>query len=256
MISRLLDWLADPTSWSGPTGILTRLLEHLVYTGVVVLIAAAIALPAGLLIGHTGRGKWLISLANAARAIPSLGLLFGMALWLGPRLSSELAFFLPSVIVLVVLAIPPLLSGAYAGVEAVDPAARDAARGVGMTRREVLLGVELPCALPLVFSGVRSATLQVVATATIASFIALGGLGRFLVDGLASADYAQMAGGALLVALLALALDGLLALVQRLAVSPGLQLDRPGSTRRRRPTEDTGATAEPAARPEARTAAS
>ncbi|MDO5628462.1 MAG: ABC transporter permease subunit [Mobilicoccus sp.] len=246
MIARLLEWLVDPTSWSGPTGIVARLLEHLTYTGLVVLIAALIALPTGLLIGHTGRGKWLISLANAARAIPSLGLLFAMALWLGPRLSSDLAFFLPSVIVLVVLAIPPLLSGAYAGVEAVDPAARDAARGVGMTRREVLLGVETPCALPLVFSGIRSATLQVVATATIASFVALGGLGRFLVDGLASANYVQMAGGALLVALLALALDGVLAAIQRLVVSPGLTLDARG-TGRRAATDDSGASAEAAA---------
>lgn len=234
VISRLLAWFADPATWSGSDGITARVLEHLLYSGIVVAIAAVLAIPAGLLIGHTGRGKWVVTSTNAARAIPSLGLLFAVALWLGPRLSSDLAFVLPSIIVLVVLAMPPLLSGAYAGVEAVDPGARDAAYGIGMTRRQVLTDVELPCALPLVFSGIRSATLQVVATATIASFISLGGLGRFLVDGLASADYAQMAGGALLVAALALALDGVLALVERLVVSPGLRLDSGRAARRAR----------------------
>ncbi|GAB49954.1 ABC transporter permease [Mobilicoccus pelagius] len=239
MIARLLAWLSDPARWAGADGIPTRLLEHLVYSVVVVLLAAAVAVPVGLLIGHTGRGKWVVTSANAARAIPSLGLLFAVALVLGPRLSSDLAFVLPSLLVLVVLAMPPLLSGAYSGVEAVDPAARDAAYGIGMTGRQVLTGVELPCALPLVLSGVRSATLQVVATATIASFISLGGLGRYLVDGLASGDYAQMAGGALLVATLALLLDGILALVQRRVVSPGLRLDaHPARSRRSRRSAD------------------
>ena len=235
MISRLLAWFSDPATWAGQDGITARLLEHLLYCGVVVVIAAALAIPVGLLIGHTGRGRWLVTSANAARAIPSLGLLFAVALWLGPRLSSDLAFVLPSVIVLVVLAMPPLLSGAYSGVEAVDPAARDAAYGIGMTSRQVLTDVELPCAMPLLLSGLRSATLQVVATATIASFISLGGLGRFLVDGLASADYAQMAGGAVLVAALALVIDTVLALVQRLVVSPGL---RPRTRRPRGGRED------------------
>lgn len=235
MIDRLLAWLGDPATWSGSEGILARTGEHLVYSLVVLVIAGLVAIPLGLAIGHTGRGRWLISTTNAARAVPSLGLLFAFALWLGPRLESDLAFVLPSLIVLVILAMPPLLSGAYAGVEAVDPAARDAAHGVGMTRRQVLTDVELPCALPLLLSGVRSATLQVVATATIASYISLGGLGRFLIDGLAASDYAQVAGGALLVALLALVLDGLLALLTRLVVSPGLRADARPRRRDRRP---------------------
>lgn len=235
MIDRLIAWFTDPLNWSGSDGILTRVGEHVVYSVIVVLVAALIAVPAGLLIGHTGRGRWLISSTNAARAVPSLGLLFAVALWLGPRLESDLAFVLPSLIVLVILAMPPLLSGAYAGVEAVDPAARDAAYGVGMTSRQVLLGVELPCAAPLLMSGLRSATLQVVATATIASYISLGGLGRFLIDGLAAADYAQVAGGALLVALLALLVDGVLALVQRVVTSPGLRLDSGRAAGRKEP---------------------
>lgn len=222
MIGGILDWLTAAASWQGPDGILARLGQHLGYTLLVVLLAALVAVPLGLWIGHTGRGRWLVSVANALRAVPTLGLLFALTLWLGAWLPGEAAFLVPSVIVLVLLAIPPLLSGTYAGVEAVDPAARDAARGIGMTGSQVLRKVELPCALPLLISGLRSAVLQVVATATIAAYVGLGGLGRFLVDGLAVRDYPQTAGGALLVALLALLLDGLLALTARLVVSPGL----------------------------------
>lgn len=240
MIDQLLSWWSDPVTWSGPDGVPARVVEHLVYSVVVVVIAALVAVPLGLAIGHTGRGKWIVTAANAARAIPSLGLLFAFALFLGPRIQSDLAFLLPSLIVLVILAVPPLLSGAYAGVEAVDPAARDAAYGVGMTRGQVLTGVEIPCALPLLLSGVRSATLQVIATATIASYISLGGLGRFLLDGLAAGDYAQMAGGALLVALLALSVDALLAGFTRLVVSPGLTVQTAGARRSRRTTANAG----------------
>lgn len=222
MIGSIWDWLTSPVQWSGPSGIPTRLLEHVGFSLMTLLVAAAIALPIGVWVGHTGRGKWLVTSANAARAVPSLGLLFAVALWLGPRLAGDAAFVIPSLVALVLLAVPPLLSGTYAGIESVDPAARDAAKGMGMRGRQVLFEVELPCALPLLLSGVRSATLQVIATATIASYISLGGLGRFLIDGLAAGDYPQMAGGALLVAALALTADGVLAAVQRLVVSPGL----------------------------------
>ncbi|QIM23163.1 ABC transporter permease subunit [Phycicoccus sp. HDW14] len=226
MIGSLFSWLLDPAHWSGPDGILTRLLEHLWYSVLAMVIALAIALPLGLWIGHTGRMRWLVTATNAARAVPTLGLLFAFALWLGPALRGNLAFLLPSTVVLVLLAVPPLLAGTYAGVEAVDPAARDAARGVGMTGWQVLRQVELPCALPLVMSGVRTASLQVVATATIAALIGLGGLGRLLVDGIAFGDYPQAAAGALLVAVLAVLLEGLLALLQRRLVSPGLARTR------------------------------
>lgn len=245
MIAQVLEWLTSPESWGGPDGILVRLGEHLLYTAVVVLLAALVAVPLGLWVGHTGRGRWLVSLANALRAVPTLGLLFALTLWLGASLPGEAAFLVPSIIVLVLLAIPPLLSGTYAGVEAVDPAARDAARGIGMSGGQVLRQVELPCALPLLLSGLRSAVLQVVATATIAAYVGLGGLGRFLIDGLATRDYPQTAGGALLVALLALLFDGLLALLERAVVSPGLTApagrpDRP--TRLTRPGRPAGRT--------------
>jgi osmoprotectant transport system permease protein len=223
MINRILAWLADGAHWQGDDGILRRVVEHLEYSLVALLVAALIAIPLGLYIGHTGRGRFLVVNAlGAARAIPSLGLLFLTFLWLGPKLSGDIAFLAPAGLVLVVLAIPPILSGAYAGVEGVDPAARDAAVGMGMRGTEVLRHVELPCALPLILSGTRSAMLQVIATATIAAVVGLGGLGRFLIDGLAVRDTPQTAAGAVLVAALALLIDMALALVQRFVVSPGL----------------------------------
>lgn len=219
----VLTWLTDPANWSGPDGIPAQTLSHLWYSGLSLLVAALIAIPAGLAVGHTGRGRILVvGLAGAARAIPSLGLLYLMVLWLFPRLKGDSAFLVPCLIVLVVLAIPPIMAGAYAGVEGVDPAARDAARGMGMTGGQVLAKVEVPNAMPLILSGFRSATLQVIATATLAAVAGTGGLGRFLIDGQKVRDYPQMAGGALLVAVLALVVDALLAVVQRYVVSPGL----------------------------------
>lgn len=222
MIAQIFEWLTSAASWSGPGGIGARLWEHLSYSLIVMVLTCVIAIPLGLFIGHSGRARWAITAANAARAVPTLGLLFAMTLWIGPQIRGQLAFVIPSIIVLVLLAIPPVLSGAYAGVAAVDPAARDAAKGVGMTPMQVLLRVEIPCATPLLLSGIRAATLQVIATATIAAYVGLGGLGRYLIDGLAFGNYVITAGGAVLVALLALAVDGVLAVVERYAVSPGL----------------------------------
>ena len=197
MLTAIWVWLTAPEQWSGTRGIPNRVLEHLGYSALALAIAAAIAIPLGLWVGHSGRAQWIVTATNAARAVPSL-------------------------VVLVLLAIPPLVSGAYAGVRAVDPAVRDAAYGMGMRPREVLRQVEVPCALPLVLSGARAATLQVIATATIAAAVSLGGLGRYLIDGLAVRDYAQMAGGAVVVALLALVVDIGWGLLTRYAVSPGL----------------------------------
>jgi osmoprotectant transport system permease protein len=220
MINDIITWLGDPAHWPE---IQQRVGEHLVYSVVAVAIAAVIAIPAGLWVGHTGRGRFVVvNLAGAARAIPSLGLLYFIVLWLGPKISGDLAFVIPNLVVLVVLAIPPLLSGTYAGIEEVDPAARDAAAGMGMRGWQVLLKVEAPCALPLIFSGLRSSFLQVISTATIAATAALGGLGRFLIDGLSVRDYPQMAAGAVLVAALAVVVDVALALLQRLVTSPGV----------------------------------
>lgn len=229
----LWDWLANPANWTGPYGIPTRMAEHLAYSAVTLVLAALIGVPLGLWIGHTGRGRVVVvNLVNGMRSVPTLGLLFVAVLVVGPLLGGDIAFLVPSIFVLVVLAIPPILAGAYAGVEGVDPGARDAARGMGMRSFEVLTKVEVPCALPLIFSGLRSAALQVVATATLAASVSLGGLGRFLIDGQAYRDYGQMAGGALLVAVLAMLVDLVFAGVQRLVVSPGLSPVR--ATRRDR----------------------
>jgi osmoprotectant transport system permease protein len=131
--------------------------------------------------------------------------------------------FLPVLIALVALGIPPILTSTYAGLSGVDAATTDAARGMGMTGREILAKVEVPIALPLIISGLRSATLQIVSTATIAALVSLGGLGRYVVDGLKLRDFPQMFSGALLVALLAILLDVLFALLGRVVVSPGLR---------------------------------
>lgn len=239
MIANLLDWLGDPANWQGPDGIPTRVIEHIRYTGITLLLALVIGVPLGAWVGHSGRMRWLVTSANALRAIPTLGLLFAVSMFVGPLIQSDLAFVIPSIAVLVLLAVPPLLSGTYAGIESVDPAARDAASGMGMTGGQVLMQVELPGAMPLFLSGLRSATLQVIATATIAASVSLGGLGRFLIDGLASRDYVQMVGGSVLVALLALVADLVLALLERYAVSPGIS----GRATRLARTRTTGPTA-------------
>lgn len=225
MIGRIIEFLSDPANWQGPEGIPTRLLEHIEYSAIAVLIGLVIALPLGLLIGHTGKGTTVVAgVANSLRALPTIGLLIFFVVLISPHVhgKGDTAYLVPSEIVLVLLAIPPILSNTYAGVQNVDPAARDAAVGMGMTGRQVLLRVELPCALPLVMSGLRSAALQVIATATIAAYVSLGGFGRLVFDGQAQQLYPKMVTGALLVALLAMGTDLLLALVQRFVVSRGL----------------------------------
>lgn len=231
MIASILAWLTDPAH---SADIWRRLGEHVQYSLVATLLAALVAIPLGLWIGHTGRGQVVaVGAAGAARAIPSLGLLYLFVVWLGPHFSGEAAFYVPNMLVLVILAIPPILSGTYAGISAVDPATRDAAVGMGMRGRQVLTDVELPIAVPLMCSGLQSALLQVIATATIAANAGMGGLGRFLIDGLAVRDYYQMAAGAVLVAVLALLVDILMSALRRAVTSPGLGggLRRPGRGR-------------------------
>lgn len=227
LLDRLLAWFTDPAHWTGSGGVPVRLLEHLSYSGLAVLVGVLVAVPVGALIGHFGRGGFLaVGLANGLRALPELGLLTLLVLLVGLDL-------LPVVLALTVLAIPPLLAGTYVGIRNVDRAVVDAARGMGMREREVLLQVELPIALPLMLSGLRAAMLQVIATAAIAAVVSFGGLGRFLIDGQRGGvnGYAEMAAGAVLIAALALAVEAVLAVVQRIVVSPGLR----GAPSRRRP---------------------
>ncbi len=208
-------WLADPLHWSGPSGIPMRLGEHLWYTVLGVGIAAVIAVPLGLVVGHTHRGRGLaVTASGAARALPTLGLvtLFGLLAGIG-LLAPVLAF--------VILAIPSLLAGAYSACEAVDPRTVDAARAQGMTEWQILVRVELPLGMPLLISGLRSATLQVISTAMLAAYIGNGGLGRYIFLGLKTQDYPQMLGGSLLVIALAIVLEVILLTVQRLTAPRG-----------------------------------
>lgn len=206
-----LAWLSDPAHWGGSAGIGVRIWEHLWISALAVLIAAGIALPVGVLIGHARRGAGAVgALTGAARALPTLGVVTLVALWLGIGLAAPL-------VALVVLAIPSLLAGAYSGVQAVPRETSEAARAIGMRPAQVVWQVELPLALPVIVGGIRAAVLQVVATATLAAYTADVGLGRFLFAGLKTRDYGQMLGAAMLVILIALALEVMLAGAQRAA---------------------------------------
>jgi osmoprotectant transport system permease protein len=203
----IFEYLLDPTTWIGPGKTLELLLQHLAYTGAAVGLAALIAIPLGILIGHTGRGSLLvIGLTNGARSIPSLGLLVLVVLLLGTG-------FGKTVVVLTVLALPAILTATAAGISGADHEAVHAARALGMSEGQVIGQVEWPLALPLIISGLRSASLQVVATATVAAFVGGGGLGRLLISGQRTSNYPEMFAGAFLIALLAIVLDLLLGLI-------------------------------------------
>jgi osmoprotectant transport system permease protein len=226
-------YLFDSANWhlTGDSSIPARLAEHLEYTVLTLVISILIALPLGLLIGHTNRGAFLaIGLGNLGRSLPTFGLVLLIVTWRGVGL-------VPLLVALVVLAIPPILAQTYAGIRSVDPASVQAAVGMGMRPMQVLLKAEVPMALPLIFSGLRSALLQVVATATVAAYAGLGGLGRLLIDGLNRNDYPQILAGAILVAALAIGLDYLSAAVERAVVSPGVRERTDRRSRRSRTTQ-------------------
>jgi osmoprotectant transport system permease protein len=216
VVNEVIAWLTDPAQWSGPDGIPVRTLQHLWYSVLATVIAAAIALPIGVYIGHTGRGAvFAVNLTNLGRAIPSLGIIILMFTVFGFGIA-------PVLITLFALAIPPIVTNSYIGVRSVDPDVRQAAEGMGMRGRQVLWQVELPMAMPLIMAGIRTSAVQVVATATLAAFVGLGGLGRYLIDGLSQRDLAQVVGGAILVAVLSLLTELVLGRVQTLVVSEGL----------------------------------
>ena len=202
-----LAWLTDAAHWSGTSGIPTRMAQHLVITLMAVLCASCVAIPLGIAIGHSKRGSGIVvGLTGAARAIPTLGLLtlFGLAFGIGVK---------APLLALIVLAIPSLLAGTYAGIQAVDSVTVDAAQAIGMSTGQVIRGVELP----VIIGGIRAATLQVVSTTTLAAYTSDYGLGRYLFIGLKTRDYAVLLGGAILVIVLALLFEACLAAVQRAA---------------------------------------
>lgn len=215
-------WIFDPAHYPGPDGIPARLAEHIGYSLLTLLIAAVIAVPIGFAVGHTGRGTALsVQVSGALRALPTLGLLLFLALVVPGNIGLT-----PALIALVVLSIPPILAGAYAGLAAVDRATVDAARAVGMTEWQILWQVEVPLGLPLIIGGLRSAMLQAIATWTVAAYLPLGGLGRYLFDALPLRDYPKMLAGSILVIVLALVVDGLFALAQKAVVPRGVTRSR------------------------------
>lgn len=219
-LEQALTYIFDAANWTGSTGLAARIGEHLLYTVIAVAASAVVAIPIGMFVGHTGRGTFfIVTGVNALRALPTLGvLLLAVLLWgLG---------LVPPTVALMLLGIPPLLAGTYAGIANVDRVVVDAARSMGMTETRVLLRVEMPNALPLILGGLRSATLQIVATATVAAYASLGGLGRYLIDGIKVRQFYIALVGALMVTALALVLDGLLAVAVWASV--------PGSGRLRR----------------------
>jgi len=221
-------WIFSPDRFTGYFPLPEAIWQHLVFTFVSVAIAALIAIPLGWAIGHTGRGReFAVALSGAARAIPSLGLLLLLVLVAGVFFKNQAA-----VVCFVLLAIPSILAGAYAGFEAIDRHVIDAGRAVGMTEWQILWRIEVPLGLPLLIGGLRSATVQVVATVTIAGYIGLGGLGIYFIQGIPLRRFDQILGGAIVVIVLALILDGLFALLQRVVVPRGVA-SRDG---RRRPS--------------------
>lgn len=240
-----INWIFDPAQWEGNGSITVRLGEHLWFTAISILVASMIAIPLGWLIGHTGRGRDIaVAITGAARALPSFGLLFLFVLVAGISNREP-----SSIVVLVLLAIPPILAGAYAGFEAIDRRVIDAARSVGMTEWQIVGKVEIPLGLPLLWGGLRSAVLQVVATVVLIGFVGLGGLGEEIVQGIALGRYEQMLGASLLIVALALLLDGIFALLERYATPAGVRAGRARDhrttpTRRRAAAERGSATTE------------
>ncbi|MFZ2963396.1 MAG: ABC transporter permease subunit [Rhodoglobus sp.] len=227
LLADALAWLFSPERLGGSQPLPLAIGEHLFYTFVSVLIAAAVAVPLGWLIGHTGRGReFAVALSGALRAVPSFGLILLLVLVIGVLHKPEAA-----VTAFVLLAIPSILAGAYTGIEAIDRNVIDAGRAMGMTGWQLFWKVEAPLGLPLLIGGLRSATLQVVATVALAAYVDLGGLGYYIIQGVPLQRFDQILGGALVIVALALLLDGLFAVVQHLVVPRGVTAGRPQQLR-------------------------
>lgn len=217
LLGEVATWFGDPAHWTGTSGVPNRALEHVLLSAVSIAAAIAIAVPLGLLIGHTGRGAFLtVSIANLGRSIPSYALLIIFVTFFGIGFGAAFP-------ALVVLAIPPILTNTYVALREVDRDMIEAGRAMGMGETHLLRRVELPIAVPVVISGVRVAAIQVVATATLAALVGGGALGRFIVDGFALRQQDQLVAGALLVALLALVTERAFTWLERRLVSPGLR---------------------------------
>jgi len=210
-------WFGDASHWRGTNGIPHRMFEHVTMSLAATLSAAVVALTLGIVLGHLNRAGWLIiNLSNVGRAIPSFAILVLAAQFFGIGAK-------PAFCALVALAIPPMVTNSFVGIREVDAEVGESARAMGMTGSQVLRRVELPIALPLIMAGVRTSAVQVVATATLAALVAWGGLGRYIVDGLAQRDFVQVFAGAVLVAGVSVLTELILAGIQRLVVPTGLR---------------------------------
>ncbi len=216
ILVRTWDWFLNPANWQGGSGIPARSAEHVYYVLVSMGIAMLIALPLGIGLGHIGRGGLLaINVSNIGRAVPEFGVVILVFLLVGYG-------DIPILVALVALGVPPMVTNSYVGMRSVGPDIREGARGVGMTGWQSLWQVELPIALPVIMAGIRTSAVQVMSTATLAAYVGLGGLGRYLIDGLATRELTQVVGGAIVVALLAIAIEAILAVVQKQIVSEGV----------------------------------
>jgi osmoprotectant transport system permease protein len=233
-IGQVLAWFADPSNWSGSDGVPTRFLEHLALSAIPLALAMLIALPLGAWIGHTGRAANLvINVTNIGRAIPSLAILAVATMLLNVPLvmlglrsvSAEAA----TIIAMTALAIPPILTNTYVGISEVDRDLVDAGRGMGMRPSQILRLIEVPVGLPIILGGIRTAAVQVVATATLGAVFATGGFGRYIIDGIAQRRNDEIFAGAVLVAALSIVTELTFATVQRRAVSPGLRGHEPAA---------------------------
>lgn len=221
-LSQVGHWLTTASNWSGPDGILERAGHQVELSAVVVVASAVVGVGLGLVLAHSRRGAFLaVNATNAARAVPSLALLTLLAIQ--PSIGLKFDGFLAASIALFALAVPPVLTNAYVGVRDVDPEVRSAALAMGMTGAQVMRRVELPLALPLIMAGIRTAAVEVVATATLAAYVSFSDLGTYIFAGLAVRDSVETFSGALLVAVLALVTDLVLAALGRLATPVGLR---------------------------------
>jgi osmoprotectant transport system permease protein len=239
IVEQTVAWLTDPANWQGPNGIPTRLEEHILICVASMAIAIAIAVPAGLAVGHTGRGvSAAVNLANLGRALPSLAVI-GIVVPITQAIDPQAGFLVyPTLIAMVLLALPVILVNTFTAIHEVDRDLVETARGMGLGEGQILAQVEIPLGLGVIIGGTRSAAVAVIATATLGAIFGFGGLGRYLVDGVAQNDDGQVWGGVVLVAGLALATEGILALVQRRTTSAGL---RPEMSRPRLRSADPGA---------------
>lgn len=239
-------WLFSPEQYQGEGSLPQRTGEHLFYTAVATAIAAFIAVPIGYFIGHTGRGgTWVVGITGAARALPSFGLILLLVLLLGVSERTT-----ASLVALVLLGIPPLMAGAYSGMQQIPRATIDAARAQGMTEWQIIWTVEIPLSLPLVLGGLRGAVLQIVATATLVAYVGLGGLGYDIIQGIPLRRFDQTIGAALVIVVVALTLDALLAAATRWVTPRGVRQGRLADVRARDTVSHTAPVATLAASPE------